>query len=1238
MGPNVDDRVIRLGNGLPAIPERLLLAHARGEVLFICGAGVSQPADLPDFRELVLKVYQELDEAVYNVIEGLPRGICNQWQTECSDLTYSQAAEVRRFILGDYDVVLGMLERRLENQTQLDSSVRQKVAELLRPKELKPVPIHRTLMRLADRGGVVTIVTTNFDLLFEAAGKLLHPSVEVETYSLGTIPRPTRRPDFAGVLHIHGALDKNTNRFSELVLSDQDFGEYYLSRRVVPDFIYDAARLFHLVLVGYSAADPPMRYLLNAVEADGSRFDDLKERFTFHGTCRHDPVTLEDWKARGITPIHYNSENDHTELNKMLERWAKLSAINGKTKAVDKEVRRIVKASRADAPESNRDLFDHLLRRSDDVERVRLSELASDAKADPGWLDAIVKICGEKDRGNIIFATRKDLDGSNIASFPAMIAFLKDRLDRSDTIEWALRLKPDRRIERMALVNFLNTPDGANLDEPWASAWRLIEESWSQVPVEEGPSTAIFNIRHRLCHGDRSGALVSAIVNLVVPCLSVTPLSANRWQFDAKPPRPEKIDHLLSARLTSGDLVDLDLLKLAQLTEIPFLVALANALEAAVIHGLDIVRRIDWDGESQFSRMGFLYRVSYAQLALGADGTDEPDACHRGIAPAVKLLHAVVARITELDSEAARPFVQRWRLWPSHIHLRLWAAAALNSLLVSAEDVGEFLMRLNDYQFWKLYEFPEVAKLRALRFTDLHRETQGVIAARLRKLPPRNHWPEEEDAAEIKSARLFWAVRELKRIEIAGGNLPLDTRSWLKGKIGEFDELSEMTINDGFLGFLQIEANKTKIYDQYDTLQDSARLRTLEAVFSSDPDIGNGGPATHAYDWLQQPENATLVLGDLEAVEDGDDKFPCVWNQFGEVHRPGQPEKSGDPPRDPQEEAERVLRLLGKLSNKILKVAIEGISHWLKNWSSQVIASPLGLQVWLRIWPIAVDATNTGAQPEEDARLSVSPDFVDEGQNRMVLETLNNPTGRLVGVFLLAHTSLKNGEEPFVAGGDLGQMREAVIGATDESVSIARYRMIEYLPYFLSADCDWTKEHLIAPLFEDNDASLDLWPAIAPFTYSTEVLKIIGCAMADRAADTWLEREIRQRLVFRLVIESLQAFRETREPAVPNPRIQQMLRSLDDEVRAKAANAIQWFVREYSKKRTNNQSSPTAAALFQSAAKPFLEQVWPKERSLATPGVSRCSCKIARDVRREIRRSRQDYRTLPRAFPLPVDA
>ncbi len=69
---------------------------------------------------------------------------------------------------------------------------------------------------------------------------------------------------------------------------------------------------------------------------------------------------------------------------------------------------------------------------------------------------------------------------------------------------------------------------------------------------------------------------------------------------------------------------------------------------------------------------------------------------------------------------------------------------------------------------------------------------------------------------------------------------------------------------------------------------------------------------------------------------------------------------------------------------------------------------------------------------------------------------------------------------------------------------------------------------------------------------------------------------------------------------------------LDVEVRASAANAIQQFVRELSAKAATNapegreeQEDPaSAAALFRTAAAPFLRDVWPQERSLATPGVS----------------------------------
>ncbi|MBF0169447.1 MAG: SIR2 family protein [Alphaproteobacteria bacterium] len=277
-----EERVIALGPGLTPIPERLLLAHAQGKVLFLAGAGISLPAGLPDFRDLVVRVYGRLDPMVHGIIRDIPRTACNQWLPNISGLNDQQTAEVKRFISGDYDVVLGMLERRFDSPNFEGRRVREEVRDQLLHRGIKPAGIHKTLVRLADRGGATAIATTNFDLLLEDAARQMR--TDVQSYSLGSIPRPGLRRDFAGIFHIHGALERDIKKISDLIISDRDFGEFYLRRRVVPDFIYDAARLYHLVLIGYSANDPPMRYLFNAVAADGTRFNDLKERFTFFGT------------------------------------------------------------------------------------------------------------------------------------------------------------------------------------------------------------------------------------------------------------------------------------------------------------------------------------------------------------------------------------------------------------------------------------------------------------------------------------------------------------------------------------------------------------------------------------------------------------------------------------------------------------------------------------------------------------------------------------------------------------------------------------------------------------------------------------------------------------------------------------------------------------------------------------------------------------------------------------------
>ncbi len=507
--------------------------------------------------------------------------------------------------------------------------------------------------------------------------------------------------------------------------------------------------------------------------------------------------------------------------------------------------------------------------------------------------------------------------------------------------------------------------------------------------------------------------------------------------------------------------------------------------------------------------------------------------------------------------------------------------------------------------FWSLHSFPEIVELRSRRFAALDEATQKAIAVRIRKRPPRTPGPKKTEADRIETARLYWAVRELKRIEIAGGVLPGRDKDWQDSMIDRFPELIRMArIDEGFLGSAEARWVPPNPDRRFDLITGVHRLTALESALSSARGGWDDDPAERATDWIRQEGDPERLLADLESIADGGATFSRVWERFGWAHSPLQAPGEDAAHRDLSEEAGRVLALLARLPEETIRQAIEGISYWLDSWKRQVVFLPTGLTVWLRVWPIAIEATNAKQPPDEEIDLSTVSRSSDEHEP-IDLDTLNTPAGRLVGVFLVACPNLEENNYPFSVNGALRTMRDTIVAATRRSGLIARHRMIESLPYFLRADPNWANEQLITPLMTDNAEALALWRAIARQTRFTDVLEIIGDAMAERAVDLRLGRETRRSLAFSLVIECLHAFREERSPAVPYARIQQMIRSLDDEVRAHAAEAIQRFIRDLSTRNENVSQPPSREQLFRASATPFLRNVWPQERSLATPGVSR---------------------------------
>ena len=675
-----------------------------------------------------------------------------------------------------------------------------------------------------------------------------------------------------------------------------------------------------------------------------------------------------------------------------------------------------------------------------------------------------------------------------------LMAFLNGRLSERHILDWALRTKPHEIIKRTAVLQSLELLDTKQLKDPWRSAWRLIEESWDQELPKTSGSDA-YDVQRRIVSGERSGSLIAAIIAIVQPRLAVSTTAASK--------RPRRVENLLHASLSSHRLVELKIYRLDSIEEVDFLVTLAIALEGAVNHGIALGRRLGWEGDHKFWRLGQLYYAGY-QVPI-KDGRDwDVDEFHEGIAPSVKLLNAVVKRISALDPEQARAFVSRWKQMSTFIHLRLWASLSQIANLTSPTELSETLPELQDRPFWDIHAFPEVAELRALRFDDVTGDAQNRMLIRIRKGPPRTFWSPDSDRARVKSAQQYWAARELRRIVVAGNRLPAPVSDWLAVHLGDSPDLRNMNsiqfgfLSSGIVGWVEPEPT-----NHFNDLIGEERLRALEVALSAARRSWNDDPTERAWDWFRSGDNASLILPELEAAPEGGADFPKIWDCFGWSHNI--PNRDGEDALENRQTGNRVLTLLERLPTVTIERAIQGITYWMSSWERIIAQSPKLLAVWTKLWPIAVAATNETTDESDTIDLNQIA-TTSSDREPMDLDTLNTAAGRLVGVFLGACPTIQGDVNPFDMSSSLRIMRDLIVSAPGKAGLIGRHRLIEALPYFLIADEEWSKQNLVTPLIVDDAQSLALWRAIARRTRFTNVLKVIGHQFADRVVDRRLGR------------------------------------------------------------------------------------------------------------------------------------
>lgn len=1178
-----------LGEGCASLPERLLLHHAEGEVLFLAGAGVSmpKPACLPSFTKLVLKVYKQLGDPVLPHLEALA-GKEVEWP-EGPPLKPDQKAEVKSFENGQLDVVLGILERRIDGQQTEESRMRQAVVDVLQP---DPPPehsgIHRDLIRLSDRGGPTAILTTNFDLLLEAAAKRVKSSVE--SLALGAIPRPSLRPSFSGVLHLHGALSPDRSGIPDLILTNRDFGEFYLRRRVVPDLLYDAARIYNLVLVGYTASDPPVRYLLDAISADDARFPDLKERFIFVPFKGKEPeeVALADWKARGLTPISYSRADKHRQLAFTLEAWAglfeKRQALgDGHETVTERRVRetleRMTERPLSEVSDEDRSLFDHLIRREGGTRRAQLAYHLGNLGRSYEWLDRILDVI----RGPVELVGQEPAPhappSGEVERRAAQCVqnFALTRLEERATIDWARQLPALDRASRRGLQRLLSNRAnwGEGLSEPWSEAWQLVEKSWCApaYAAREEALTTVWEIKERLERGDRSLVLAEKMAEFVAPWLRLDEPAPVLEVRGVESPEPPVWGHLFRAELRSVRVSELLRIDLDGVSRVEFLSFLVGSLEGSVRRGLDLARCIGWKGDFRFLRLGGLFRVRLVRSEAG----DEEDLDLWGIAPCVKLLHTAVERLAQLDRNAASRVVRRWLYTECPVRRRLWAAFALDEQLATSREVGGVLLRLDDWQFWSDVS-PELMELRLSRFKDLDAETRAELLDRIRVGPPRDYWVPSADANQVEDWSLDMAVHEMERIRDAGVELPAQHQRWLAAELTKRPDRHAAGTGRPMVKAWAPERADVQPDRELDGYTGSALLDQLEQRLVSEKPFYSGSAGT----WLKKRTNK--VLAAMAGGAGGPLDLPHLWRAFAEHHRPPREEGAESSLGDPDAEAAAVLELVETLSDETLAKALRELVRWWLNWES--VAKPNGQarRVWLRLWPHAVARTTAS---------SSSMSFKTEMAN-----TPAGDLGRIAWMFA-RHLGQR---ERLSNDRDFARIVAAILKAPCRARTLGLAHMVCSVSWFLQVDQDWTERYLIVALRKRSESTVDLWEALCSFGLRWGVPKILAAnavEVLERTDAPKLSAGSRQRLASALVIDSLRAFFDGSEPVIESVQLRQLISRLDGEVRRVCAAEL------WRSLRPCGDRSPSPEEAFRRAVSPFLRRVWPQELNLVSRGVSR---------------------------------
>lgn len=1157
----------------PSIPDELLVARDAGDVIFFCGAGVSQhDAGLPNFEKLGRKVIDILGAA----LDSPARALLDK------ALQMGRMAGVGGLLATDR--VFGLLEREFEV-----ADVRAAIAEAITPAPGAGLGAHRTLLTLAtSRAGATRLVTTNFDLLFEACDPHLPCSGPPR------LPDPRSDAEFRGIVHLHGRVDATYQRPAddEFVVSSADFGRAYLSDGWATRFIQSLLSRFQIVFIGYTAEDPPVQYLLEALNLQAGTRNRL---YAFQDGENEAAKAL--WEHKGVQAISFDSSNGFGPLWNTLGAWAEraldidawynglLARAAAGPAGLDPHVRAQVaevmstregarRFATADVPLdarwllafdpvhrfANPDKIDPYVEESEMFDPFSALGLGSDPIPDADAGDDFHrnrKVPSEAldvfalDRGDFDDAgegTMAALRGGNAyqsAPLPPRLNSLGiwlQRIAHQPIALWWAGHQAALHPEVVRSIESWLRQDSARFPETIRKQWRWMFAA--RADARPDPDMVRYDIEARERQEGWSASLIRAYVDIYKPRLTASNAYGVRHPLFWDEP-PEKLVHL-----------DIDYPRPHEALPIPdehlnYAISLFRGhLDLAVA----LERELTGDDYIHFEH-------------TRADDNGPPLTDNEyGIRCPIVILQQLMARLHAIDPVEARVEVMRWPTADPYVftRMRIWAVA---NRLIDPDEGATTLLALSDELFWSTHHQRDL--LYAIRDVWPDLSTQSRSATEQRLLTTSYPWKDEvrggpsRAEAHHRLSRLHWLVSQ-------GVTFSFDVDAELAA-LRQIDP--EWTTQ---AGDHTADSHAPEVHSiETDTAPDAILDTPIPEIISA---AQAAGGHLDFFDHIQREpfrglaeQRPLRALAALTYVARSGEAPVSAWSAF--LYSDARLKDSA-----------RMIALIGgrlrQLPLALLHEIANPVSEWMHRISHRLYGDAAAALPAL--WERVVAALALG----DDTH-------VHRADQSWADDALNAPAGRLVHLLM---------NDPMKADREVGgEFPEAWKARADQLLALPANRRRHALVmlgnqynWLFNVDPAWTERALLTVVEADDadgDALWDgiFWSARPPSRPLFQRIKTGLVARARKSASRRKNNEV----IAGMLLSGWGGEANAPEPErlLTDSEVREVLIHADDELRGQ----FLWHLGHWS----NNVQTRWPERLI-----PFLRDVWPKQRALRNPSVS----------------------------------